>query len=343
MTDFDAATEEGSPPSQTDHSTIQRDSLDQGFQQGQTAPGSDEIAQSAPPPESVAITDPEDVVPHGSDEPSPVTPPDDAITERAALRGRLVRQFEAWLDEMLVEEPPPRGIPDSILELATQQAAASPAQGMESDLYGVFSALTTLSGEVRLQGRAFKQLSDTLATVPELPTLLRQAQAAQERSAADLLDALAAAAPEPDADALNASTSQIAELLIDLHDRLDRGVRAAAQAIEFIQRPDRRGWAWRVAGGPVVVEQATRPAEGLRDAAALALGRLQSSMQEWGIRPIGKVGESFDPERMTAVDVRAVEGVADGTVVDVIRSGYFLNGGLKAIARVAVARAKSAN
>lgn len=75
----------------------------------------------------------------------------------AQARERILRRFEAFLDETLAAAEPPQGIAAEIL---AEAAAEEPAPFR--DFYSMWAALTALTQEVRLQGRAFKQLSASL-------------------------------------------------------------------------------------------------------------------------------------------------------------------------------------
>ncbi len=80
-------------------------------------------------------------------------------------REEILRCFEAWLDGVLAAEEPPQGIAAELLSsLATE---AGPNTNNKCDLYSMWAALTGLTQEVKLQGRSFKQLSETLAPVAD--------------------------------------------------------------------------------------------------------------------------------------------------------------------------------
>jgi hypothetical protein len=255
-----------------------------------------------------------------------------ASSAEAVLRARLTAQFEQWLDRMLAGEPPPQGLPPELLEEIQSAAPQGQAQSREDcDLYSLFSALTTLSGEIRLQGRAFKQLSDAIAPVPARLQDLESSQA----QAAHALDALRAD-EALNADDLPASGKEICQLLIDLYDRLERGVRTCNQTITSLtsRRP---GALARLLGAAQATDQAAASAQAIRDASALTLARLESALHDWGIERIGNAGETFDPRRMTAVQAKAASEEEPGTVLEVNRSGYALRGQMKQTAQVTVA------
>src|SRR5438034_9891853 len=96
----------------------------------------------------------------------PATEPSTRPSLPPEVRQRLIQQFEQWLDRMLAGEPPPARLPQDLL--AELNGDSPDAAQRKCDLYTLFSGLTTLTGEIRLQGRAFKQLIDTLVPLSEL-------------------------------------------------------------------------------------------------------------------------------------------------------------------------------
>jgi len=272
----------------------------------------------------------EDALPEDAaqDSSSAQTPSDDS-----QLRARLMQQFEQWLDRMLAGEPPPQGLPPELLEqVQSVSSVEQPERNEDCDLYTLFSALTTLSGEIRLQGRTFKQLTDALAPVPARLQALESSQS----QAADALDALRSDRALS-ADDLPASGKEICQLLIDLYDRLERGVRTCDQTITSLTTGNPGALA-RLLGVAKRSEQAAASAQAIRDASAMTLARLESALHDWGVERIGRVGEPFDPMRMTAVQARSEPDEQPGTVLEINRSGYALRGQIKQTAQVTVAK-----
>jgi molecular chaperone GrpE (heat shock protein) len=255
-------------------------------------------------------------------------------SSNSELRAQLMAQFEKWLDQALLDEPAPRGLPEQILDEAIASVTEEQT-APEADLYTLFSAMTGLTGEIKLQGRSFKQLSDLLSPLSETPALLaqlREAQLQSDRSIQALLESQKEQEEEP------VQFKQVCDVMIDLYDRLRRGLNTCDQAIRSLQSRPKPGWVRRLFSAPDAVEQATRTVQGMREAGALTLARLEAALQEWGVRRIGAVGDPFDPARMTAIEARATREVKPGTVLVVQRSGYSLNGVLKATAQVTVSK-----
>jgi len=69
--------------------------------------------------------------------------------------------------------------------------------------------------------------------------------------------------------------------------------------------------------------------------------KLLSTLEQEGLKPVGQVGEEFDPREHEAVMVDESAPKDDGKVTRVIQGGYSLNGRLLRPARVAVGKARS--
>src|SRR5580658_3891405 len=78
-------------------------------------------------------------------------------------REEILRRFDQWLGVALAAEEPPRGIDAEILAAMAGESEAQAGQ-TSATTYSLWAAMTTLTQEVKLQGRAFKELNDTLDT-----------------------------------------------------------------------------------------------------------------------------------------------------------------------------------
>jgi hypothetical protein len=207
-------------------------------------------------------------------------------------RSEILQRFEQWLDSALAEEDPPSGLPAELL-------AADTAESAPTDWYTMWAAVTALTQEVKLQGRAFKQLSESLGAE------------AERRGRKEALGAL-----------------------LEMRERLLRGLEAVRgrEALQpgLLDRlfPAR----WRK------VQHALDVVRALEEGYRLSLGHLDDLLFQFQVQPIECQGRPFDPRRMNAVDVEETDGAAEGTVVSVYRVGYEWNGGLFRPAQVRVAR-----
>ena len=209
-------------------------------------------------------------------------------------REDILHRFEQWLDATLTPEGPPPGIPAEILTGEEN----GPAEG--TDLHAMWAAMTALTQEVKLQGRAFKQMSETLVRETE------------RRSRKEVLDAL-----------------------LEMRERLLRGLEAvrARDKLQpsFLDRIFRARWQ--------KIQRSLDVVEALEQGQQLALQSLDDLLGQFLVRPIECQGEFFDPKRMNAVAVEETDEVTDGTVLAVYRTGYEWNGEVYRPAQVRVARA----
>jgi molecular chaperone GrpE len=118
---------------------------------------------------------------------------------------------------------------------------------------------------------------------------------------------------------------EVLGVLIDLRDRLGRGLESVRASQAGISRAAPRGWRARIFPRP--------PDEGtgatiaaLKKGYELGLERLDQTLQEFNALEIPCAGQAFDPRRMNAIDRQESVAVPEGTVIEVYRSGYEWNG-----------------
>jgi hypothetical protein len=159
------------------------------------------------------------------------------------VRERILRGFEAWLDRALTDESAPQGL---TAELLTALKNGDPFPPLETaqpggggcDLYSLWAAMTALTQEVRIQGRTFKQLNETLLneTLPRIA--LSPEASAVSRSVEDTpLEQGSARTQQP--------RKQEIDVLLDLRDRIERGgntARTAAEELASTRLPRLARW-----------------------------------------------------------------------------------------------------
>lgn len=246
-------------------------------------------------------------------------------------REQILSRFTAWLDTVLAEEEPPQGIAAEILAAldagpqdgsSESAATAAPPCGIDGqwDLYSMWSAMTALTQEVKLQGRSFKQLSETVAPVAELAPLLPEMQRqAEERARGEVLD-----------------------VLLDLRDRLRRGLDSARTGQVELRKSFELGWRTRLFGLDKPLQAALDAVAALEKGYSLSLERLNEVLNQSDVREIECEGQPFDPTSMHAVDLEETSGAPEGTVLEVYRAGYEWKGEVYRHAQVKVARRPSA-
>ena len=239
-----------------------------------------------------------------------------------ADRGEIVRRFEALLDSALNGDDLPAGLDADILE-SVLNGSPQPADA-RCDSYALWAAMTALTQEIKLQGRAFQELNRTLAAQTEkVAEELRAVYAERER-------------------ALRRETERrcrrdILGGLIDLRDRLARGRESVRVREKEMADAERSGWLRKIFS-----RQPESAAAGAVSALIrgyeLAIERLDQTLEEFNAREIRCEGEAFDPRRMNAIDSEESATVPPDTVLEVYRSGYEWDGEVFRPAQVRVSR-----
>jgi molecular chaperone GrpE len=238
-------------------------------------------------------------------------------------RERLVRNFAVWLDRALEDEQAPEGLTPDLLTALREGDPLPPldASGQGSDLYSLWSSMTTLTQEVRVQGRLFKQLNETLARSGQSGP--KPADAEESR-----FEVVAGGRPR----------KQEIDLLIDLRDRMERGIVTARDAAVRLS-PGRLPRLARWLGvGQRYARHAQEIFSALSHGYSLTLDRLDEALVACGVDRIACLNHIFDPQRMTAIDIEETGDVPEGMVVEVYRDGYEWNGKVYRSAQVKVAR-----
>jgi hypothetical protein len=251
-------------------------------------------------------------------------PRDDYRERRAHVRERILRRFELWLDEILDGEQPIEGISAEILE---QLQADTPAEGSGEteagcDLYALWSAVTTMTEETRLQGRAFKQLHDGLSPMEEMVGSVA-AMLGRYQAALDLQE------QKVNETWRQAAWKDILETLIDMRDRLIRGAESARTWIERPEPVQESGFLRRIRGRlfarqpDIREQQRDEVVRSLLKGYTLCQEVLDDAFVQIGVRPMDCLGQPFDPVTMKAVDIGCESDVPDDTVLEVYRQGYW--------------------
>jgi hypothetical protein len=256
-------------------------------------------------------------------------------------RERIVSGFQAWLDRYLdralADEEPPQGLTSELLSALENGDPLPPLEGAQPgnggcDLYSLWAAMTALAQEVRLQGRTFKQLNETL---------IENARSLETSAAAAVSPVAETAAAEPSrirqAEARQARKQEI-DALLDLRDRIERGSNTAGSAVRELA-PSRLPRLARWLGlGANYARHAQEILAAISHGYSLTLDSLDEALVACHVSRIACKGKIFDPQRMTVVDVEEIGSLPEGTVVEVYRNGYEWNGEVYRSAQVKVAR-----
>ena len=236
-------------------------------------------------------------------------------------RDGIVRRFEALLDSALSAEAVPAGIDGEILAAVIE---GGEHEQQRCDSYALWAAMTALTQEIKLQGRAFQELNLTLATQTEkVSEELRALYVERERTL--------------QREAERRCRREILSALIDLRDRLGRGHESVLAREPEIAAVVRAGWWGKLLGKPDV-DPVVEVLQALVRGYELGIERLDQTLGEFNAREIFCQGESFDPRRMNAIESEESATVAPDTVLEVYRSGYEWNGEVFRPAQVKVSR-----
>lgn len=229
-------------------------------------------------------------------------------------REEILHRLEQLVDTALAAEAEPAGLDPAIL------AAIGTSTDPRCDSYALWAAITALTQEVKLQGRAFQELNLTLqAQLNELRATYagREAGVRRDTELRCRKEALGA--------------------LVDLRDRLGRGSESVRAGEEIARQAAGAGWLKRVFWPPD--SQTAETVGAMVRGYELGLERVDQALDESNVREIRCQGEAFDPRRMNAIDSQESASVPDGQVLEVYRSGYEWNGEVFRPAQVKVARA----
>ena len=271
------------------------------------------------------------------------------VESQEALRTLILHRFAEWLDDVLVEEKPLDGIAaDLLADLdGSKNAEADDSGSGAYDLYSAWSALTVLTQEVKLQGRAFKQLRDKMtpfdgldATIDNLlvkhGNALNEARRIAEEGRTDRRQReseLKFAAHEE-------ARREFIRPIVNIRDSLMIGLRSAAESRKKLEAyRNRSGLRSFFRDKSEIQQHQLEIVDSLSKGYQMGLDRMDESLQQLGVTEIQCVDNPFDPRTMNAVDVEETGEASDGSVLEVYRAGYMIDNEVLRPAEVKVARA----
>ena len=229
-------------------------------------------------------------------------------------REEILRRFEALLDSALTSEPPPQGVDPDILQAVLDGVDS---EDTRADSYTLWTAMTSLTQEIKLQGRAFQELNHSLDAQPAKLSAEREKTLQREIERKVRREVLSG--------------------LIDLRDRLQRGLESVqTNARKPAQVP---GLFARLFAPPPPPDNTAIDA--FHRGYELSVERLDQMLSEFNAREIRCQGQPFDPKLMNAIESELAPNVPANTVLEVYRSGYEWNGEVFRTAQVKVSRTPS--
>jgi molecular chaperone GrpE len=266
------------------------------------------------------------------------------------VREQILQRFANWLDYVLAEEKPIEGIAAELLsELEDGNGSESvDPDDRADDLYSTWSAMTALTQEVKLQGRAFKQLSDNVDPLVGLSDSIEKLLEAHREALADppwriaeeAYAVLSVRENKLKLEAQDLARRGLLTVVIDIRDRLIIGLRSASESRRKLDEYRHSSWLDRIfikkrAGINHMLEIVSSLKKGYR----IGLDRLDETLQQLGVYEIECEGQPFDPRVMNVVDIEETVDVPDGMILEVYRTGYTIDNEVLRSAQVKVARA----
>ena len=272
---------------------------------------------------------------------------------KEALKILILQRFSKWLDDVLTEEKPLEGVAAELLsELYDGRDSDTTGQTEGTyDLHSTWSALTTLTQEIKLQGRAFKQLSDKMESFAGFDESIGRLLAAHR----DALSDARRIAEEGRMDRTQRESElkreahahvrrEIIGVIIEIRDRLILGQRSARESQQKLNenrnsfRLDKFTISKFFFGKTADKNHMSDIVNSLKKGYRMGLDRIDEALQQLGVSEIICEGKPFDPHKMNAVDVEETADVPDGIVLEVYRTGYMIDTNVLQPARVKVAR-----
>jgi len=189
--------------------------------------------------------------------------------------------------------------------------------GEAADLYSVFVEVAGLRSEVRTESRLVKEALDQFRDVFDL---LRTSQASVQQE----LDRARAEAHDRERAALRPLLLDV----IDLRDRLLAALKLAATV--------RPGWVDRL------LRRKQTGGEEWQDGLRMIVRRLDQVLLDRGIVAMQLVGQPLDPRRARVVAISADSSVAEGTIIEEVRTGFLWDDQVLRTAEVVVSRSGDA-
>lgn len=246
-------------------------------------------------------------------------------------------QFNTWLEEVLRDEEPPGGMAPELL------TSSNPDEDTGIDMFSLWSATTALTTEVKLQGRSFNQLHNTLASVATVEKSVESALTLHSEAmshASSKKDLANQISEQWKADIVRQSErrqfKQTLDTLLDVRDRLKRGLETAQTNLEWVKSKIKRSFFLRIFSKTTRALLDTSIA--YEKGYMMSLERLDETLKELGVSEIECEGVLFDPHKMRTVEIEITSDVASGTVLAVYRPGYEWEGRVLRHAEVKVSK-----
>jgi molecular chaperone GrpE len=272
---------------------------------------------------------------------------------KEALRVLIIQRFARWLDDVLAEEKPLEGVAAELLsELHDEKDPDTAARRVGGyDLHSTWSAMTALTQEIKLQGRAFKALGDKMApfaglneSIDNIVASHREALSDARRIADQGRSDRIQRESELKLEVRDRVRRELTGVIIEIRESLIIGLRSAAESRRKLKEDRHRSRLKRFFSSQSVDQNHQLDiVKSLKKGYQMGLDRMDEALQQLGVNEIVCQGQPFDPRIMNAVDIEETSDVPDGTVLEVYRTGYMVDAEVLQSAQVKVARTPEEN
>ncbi len=272
---------------------------------------------------------------------------------KEALKVLILQRFVKWLDDVLAEEKPLEGVAAELLAEFHDGRDSDTAGPTDDgyDLHSTWSAMTALTQEIKLQGRAFKQLREKMAPMAGLDKSIDRLLEAHQEALCDarrIAEEGRAERTERESElkleAHDRARRELIGVIIDIRERMLIGLRSATES--QLRLNNYANWSRLI---KIFIDKAADKnhmleiINSLKKGYQMGLDRINEALQQLGVNEIACEGKPFDPRIMNAADIEETGDVPDGTVLEVCRTGYMIDNDVLQTARVKVARAPEQN
>ena len=267
---------------------------------------------------------------------------------KEALKVLILRRFADWLDDVLAEEKPLEGVAAELLaELqAEKKTNAVGSTGEPYDLHSTWSAMTALTQEIKLQGRAFKQLGEKMApfagfdeSIKKLLATHHEALAGARHIAEEGRADRSQRETEIKREARDLARRELIDVIVEIRGSLTIGLRSAAESQQRLKEYHNFSRLKKIFTDTSADQKyKLEIVHSLQKGYRMGLDRIDEALQQLGVNEILCEDKLFDPRIMNAVDIEDTGDEPDGTVLEVYRTGYMIDAEVLLPAQVKVAR-----
>lgn len=268
-----------------------------------------------------------------------------AAQDPASAKARILETFGQLLDNAFETSQTPDGIAPAIWKALGADYPDSARQDRQTDLYQLWSTLTVLSQEIKIQGRTFGKLSAGVESLMSKLTVLSeheqtdfQQMTRRLQGISDEILKLRSQQFQEAQTVKQQAARAFVDVLIEMRERMIRGAESSRTSLSQIaaamQQPM---WLFKKRR-QATVKRHYEMFKTLADGYMINLDRIEDILKQYDIVEIDCAGKLFDPLLMKAAALDDNAALPEGTIVEVFSRGYRFAGQVHRPAEVKVVR-----